>query len=108
MSRKTIEYKGEFKVNLGFAMTSGEGVDDATVKDAVKEFDDNMFECILEALYNYFDDGDDDVKNLKITCEDVDHVINVIDNASEQEIISDVLKTETTDEYKTENGVIIK
>lgn len=98
MARKTIEYKGEFKVNLGFAMTSGEGVDDATVKDAVKEFDDNMFECILEALYNYFDDGDDDVKNLKITCEDIDHVINVIDSASEPETIQEEDKTESGEE----------
>lgn len=94
MNRKTIEYKGEFKVNIGFALTSGEGVDDATVEEVVKEFDDNMFECILEALYNYFDDGDDDVKNLKITCEDIDHVINVIDNSSEPETIQEDDKTE--------------
>lgn len=98
MSRKTIEYKGEFKVSLGFAMTSGEGVDDATVKDAVKELDDNMFECILEALHNYFDDGDDDVKHLKITCEDINHVINVIDNESETETIQEDDKTESGEE----------
>lgn len=98
MARKTIEYKGEFKVKLTFAMTSGEGVDDATVEEVVKEFDENMFECILEALNSYFDDGDDNLQHLKITCEDIDHVINVIDNTSEPETISEELKTESGEE----------
>ena len=98
MARKTIEYRGEFKVKLDFVMTSGEGVDDFTVKEAVKELDENMFECILEALNSYFDDGEDSLQHLKITCEDVDHVINVADNTSEVEMISEKLKTESGEE----------
>ena len=98
MARKTIEYRGEFKVKLDFVMTSGEDVDDATVEEVVKELDENMFECILEALNSYFDDGEDSLQHLKITCEDVDHIINVADNFSEPETISNVLKTENGEE----------
>lgn len=108
MGRKTIEYKGEFKVSLGFAMTSGEGVDDAVVEEVVKMMSDEMHEDIKDALESHFGDEDDVVQHLEIKCEEIDHDINVIDNTSEPEIISDMLKTETTDEYKTENGVIIK
>ena len=98
MARKTIEYRGEFKVKLDFVVTSGEGVPDETIMEVEKEMDENMFECILEALYNYFDDGDEDVKHLNITCEDIDHIINVADNTSEPTSISDVTKTESGEE----------
>lgn len=108
MSRKTIEYKGEFKVNLNFAMTSGEGVDDAVVEEVINMMSNEMHEDIKDALEYHFGDEDDVVQHLEIKCEEIDHVINVIDNFSEPTIISDILKTETTDEYKTENGVIIK
>lgn len=93
MSRKTIEYKGEFKVKLNFAMTSGEGVDDAIVEEVVKMMSDEMHEDIKDALENYFGDEDDVVQHLEIKCEEIDHVINVADNFSEPETISNVLKT---------------
>lgn len=93
MSRKTIEYKGEFKVKLNFVMTSGEGVDDAIVEEVVKMMSDEMHEDIKDALENYFGDEDDVVQHLEIKCEEIDHVINVADNFSEPETISNVLKT---------------
>ena len=76
MSRKTIEYKGEFKVKLNFAMTSGEGVDDAIVEEVVKMMSDEMHEDIKDALEHYFGDEDDVVQHLEIKCEEIDHVIN--------------------------------
>ena len=69
MARKTIEYKGEFKVSLSFAMTSGEGVDDAIVEEVVKMMSNEMHEDIKDALESHFGDEDDVVQHLKITCE---------------------------------------
>lgn len=85
MARKTIEYTGEFKVKLNFAMTSGEGVDDETVKEVAKMMSDEMHEDIKDALEFYFGDEDDVVQHLEIKCKEIDHVINVIDNTSEPE-----------------------
>lgn len=98
MSRKTIEYKGEFKVSLNFAMTSGEGVDDAIVEEVVKMMSNEMHEDIKDALENYFGDEDDVVQHLEIKCEEIDHVINVIDNASEPETIQEDDKAESGEE----------
>jgi hypothetical protein len=95
MNRKTIEYKGEFKVNLGFAMTSGEGVDDAIVEEVVKMMSNEMHEDIKDALEYHFGDVDDVVQHLEIKCEEIDHVINVIDNSSEPETIQEDDTTES-------------
>jgi len=98
MSRKTIEYKGEFKVSLNFAMTSGEGVDDAVVEEVVKMMSNGMHEDIKDALEFHFGDEDDVVQNLEIKCEEIDHVINVIDNTSDPETIQKDDKTESGEE----------
>ena len=98
MSRKTIEYKGEFKVSLNFAMTSGEDVDDAIVEEVVKMMSNEMHEDIKDALENHFGDEDDVVQHLEIKCEEIDHVINVIDNASEPETIQEEDKAESGEE----------
>lgn len=98
MSRKTIEYKGEFKVSLNFAMTSGEGVDDAIIEEVVKMMSNEMHEDIKDVLECHFGDEDDVVQHLEIKCEEIDHVINVADNTSEVEMISEELKTESGEE----------
>lgn len=108
MARKTIEYKGEFKVNMGFTMTSGEGVSNEAIKKAVKLMHNNVAKEIEEAVNYWFNENEEGVDNFKVTCKKIDTTTNVIDNTSEPEKVSEELKTETTDEYKTENGVIIK
>lgn len=98
MSRKTIEYKGEFKVSLNFAMTSGEGVDDAIVEEVVKMMSNEMHEDIRGALENHFGDEDDVVQHLEITCEKIQDDINVINNTSEPETIQEEDKTKSGEE----------
>lgn len=98
MSCKTIEYKGEFTVKLNFVMTSGEGVDDATVEEVVNMMSNEMHEDIKDALEFHFGDEDDVVQHLEIKCEEIDHVINVVDNTSEPETIQEEGKTESGEE----------
>ena len=95
MSRKTIEYKGEFKVKLKFTMTSDEGVSNEAIEKVVKLMHNNMAKEIENSISYWFYEDEEGVDNFKVTCEKIDTTTNVIDNTSELETISEDLKTES-------------
>lgn len=83
MARKTIEYKGEFKVDIYFTMTSDEGISNEVVEEVIKLMHNDMAKEIEECIDYWFDE--DGVDNFKVTCKKIDTTTNVIDNTSEPE-----------------------
>ena len=96
MARKTIEYKGEFKVDIDFTMTSNEGISNAVIEEVIKLMHNNMAKEIEEGINYWF--NEDGVDNFKVTCKKIDTTTNVIDNTSEPEKICEELKTESGEE----------
>ena len=96
MARKTIEYKGEFKVDIDFTMTSDEGISNEVVEEVIKLMHNDMAKEIEECIDYWFDE--DGVDNLKVTCKKIDTATNIIDNTSEQETIQEEDKTESGEE----------
>ena len=93
MTRKTIEYKGKFKVDIDFTMTSDEGISNEVIEEVIKLMHNNMAKEIEEGINYWF--NEDGVDNLKVTCKKIDTATNIIDNTSEQETIQEDDKTES-------------
>ena len=96
MARKTIEYKGEFKVDIDFTMTSDEGISNEVVEEVIKLMHNDMAKEIEECIDYWFDE--DGVDNFKVTCKKIDTTTNVIDNTSEPEMIQEDDKAESGEE----------
>ena len=96
MARKTIEYKGEFKVDIDFTMTSDEGISNEVIEKVIKLMHNNMAKEIEEGINYWF--NEDGVDNLKVTCKKIDTATNIIDNTSEPETIQEEDKTESGEE----------
>lgn len=96
MARKTIEYSGEFKVDIDFTMTSDEGISNEVIEEVIKLMHNNMAKEIEEGINYWF--NEDGVDNLKVTCKKIDTATNVIDNTSEPETIQEEDKTESGEE----------
>ena len=96
MARKTIEYKGEFKVDIDFTMTSNEGISNEVIEEVIKLMHHNMAKEIEEGINYWF--NEDGVDNFKVTCKKIDTTTNVIDNTSEPETIQEEDKTESGEE----------
>ena len=96
MTRKTIEYKGKFKVDIDFTMTSDEGISNEVIEEVIKLMHNNMAKEIEEGINYWF--NEDGVDNLKVTCKKIDTATNIIDNTSEPETIQEEDKTESGEE----------
>lgn len=73
MARKTIEYRGEFKVDVKFSMTSDENINDETIEKVKQILQNDTFEEIQNGLNYWF--NDDGVDNLEVNCEEIDNQI---------------------------------
>lgn len=78
MARKTIEYKGEFKVDVKFSMTSDENINEETIEKVKQILQNDTFEEIQNALNYWF--NDDGVDNLEVNCEEIDNQIRTYES----------------------------